>query len=174
MKLISSNGGAYLIMAKEDLPKWQGAKDAEVYESIPLGADEGLIYEVNKIPMIVLGMPENLHACKVKDGALFVTIVSCDNDKSIPDILNNLPNKNWTSIGLFSTNGDLTVFDSSLAGEELSENDCFNLDLPADEYEAFSQVLSKDTYELQLLQLKIKKPAQSKQSTLATKEGSKK
>lgn len=162
MKFISSNGGSYLVMEANQLNKWPGAADMTVYDTIPFGADEGLIAEVNSIPVIVLGMPDNLHVCKVKDGALFVTVVSCDDEKDIPKIIKKLPTENWVSRGLFTVMDDLVVFDSAISGEDIFEDDSFALSIATGEYEALAQTISSDTYELQLLLLKMKTPIKSK------------
>lgn len=162
MKFISSNGGSYLIMEANQLNNWPGSADMKVYDSIPYGADEGLVTTVNNIPVIVLGMPDNLHACKVKDGALFVTLVSCDDEKDIAKIIKNLPTENWVSRGLFTVMDDLAVFDSAISGNDIAEDNSLALSIATGEYEVLAQTISSDTYELQLLLLKMKTPIKSK------------
>lgn len=152
LQAIYSNGGAYLVMENALLNKWPGATDMKVYDTIPFGADEGLISNVNGIPVVVLGMPDPLYAIAGSDNAILVTAVSCDNEDELPQLLQSVPDQ-WESIGTFTTQGPLTVFDSADAGSNVAEH--HKLNLVAGKYDVQKQTAMGDDYEFQMLKFSL-------------------
>lgn len=150
LQAINSGGGAYLAMETSYLNKWPGADDMKVYDSIPFGADEGLISEVNGIRVIVLGMPDPLYAITTAKSAMLITVISCDNPDEIPRLVQSLPDQ-WESFGTIAIQGALTVFDSACAGNKLGEHHTLNL--AAGEYGVSRQTVIGDDYEFQILKL---------------------
>ena len=166
---ITSNGGAYLVLHQKDLKHWPGATDMKVYDSIPFGADEGLLATVNGLPAIVLGMPDPLYSMALPDGALLITAVSYDNGDELPELLKSIP-EDWTSLGVYDVQDALVAFDAAHSGKEAASKG-HELELTPGTYELFSQTWSGDTYELQLLRFRRKTAA--KGAAKKSKEASK-
>jgi hypothetical protein len=149
-----SGGGAYLIGNADQVKAWPGSADNAAYDSIPFGADEGLVASVVGIPVVVMGLPDPLHVVLTPGGVVFAIAVCCDDDAAVETLEAAAAEKNWSSIGVFTVTGRVVAFDSALAGEEAISHG-LQVQLTSGEYTVESRLFSPDPdTELQLVRFR--------------------
>lgn len=154
MLSLVSGGGAYLLGNIDGIQAWPGSEDQAAYDSIPFGADEGLVASVAGLPVVVLGLPDPLYVVQTAEGVILATAVSCEDDRGIEPLVAGAKDEDWIAIGEFTVTGPVVVFDSALSGADATV-DGIEIDLEPGAYSVESQLFTPnpDT-ELQLVRLR--------------------
>lgn len=149
-----SGGGAYLVGNFDQLNAWPGSANLAAYDSIPFGADQGLVASVCGIPVVVLGSPDPLYVLRYESSVVFATAVSCEDEAEIETFVAAANDHNWTSIGEFSVTGSVAVIDSADSGADADTHGAI-VPLEPGKYSVESRLLTPnpDT-ELQLVRLR--------------------
>lgn len=154
MASLVSGGGAYLVGNTNDVMAWPGSADDTAYDSIPFGADEGLVARIYGIAFVVLGLPDPLYVVPTSDGAILAIAVCCDDDATLEALMASVTDDDWNPIGTFTATGSVIVFDSALSGVEAVKQG-LSLQLKPGEYSVESRLFTPNRdSELQLVRLR--------------------
>jgi hypothetical protein len=149
-----SAGGVYLVGNLDEVQAWPGSEDQAVYDSIPFGADEGLVTAVSGIPFIVLGIPDPLHVVRTGDGVTFATAIFCNDESAIEGLVAGASDEDWSPIGEVTVTGAVVVFDSALSGADAAVHGITIDHLSPGTYRVESRLFTPDPdTELQLVRL---------------------
>jgi hypothetical protein len=151
-----SGGGAYLVGDVDGIMAWPGSADSAAYDSIPFGADDGLVASVLGIPVVVLGLPDPLHVVHTHNGVILAIAVCCDDEAAVEALVNGVNDDDWNAIGEFTVTGRVVVFDSAMSGADAAKHGV-TLKLQPGAYDVESRMFTPDPdTELQLVRLRAR------------------